>query len=241
MIHSSSTIDRIRELLMISGIPEGEVLEELVDHYLTEIENTSNTTNNIQEAIRTTFQHIAQADFGHFKKKNRSKMLLIGASLVFLLLSFGWYQNNYVSQITDQIMATEEDTAPNGWPLNDSSMPITSKFGMRIHPISKKHRLHRGIDIKAKNGTPVLATGSGIVKETGFSDLSGWYIIIKHNNRFSTRYNHLASINVLKNDKVREGHPIGKVGTSGMSLAPHLHYEILDGKECIDPLDYAIP
>ena len=115
----------------------------------------------------------------------------------------------------------------------------TSEFGMRVHPISKKKQLHRGIDIAAPMGTPVYAASSGVVR---FADVNGGYgnmINIEHALGYITRYGQLSEIMVKEGQKVKRGDLIAKVGSSGMSTGPHLHFEIYpgEGKQPVDPRD----
>lgn len=117
---------------------------------------------------------------------------------------------------------------------------ITSKFGDRINPITKKSENHKGIDIDAKEGTEVLAPYKGTVKECGSDTNLGNYIIIDHGDGVTTKYGHLSEIKVKKGDKVNKNSVIGKVGSTGESTAPHLHFEFLIMEENKNPLDYMV-
>ena len=113
---------------------------------------------------------------------------------------------------------------------------FTSGFGKRIHPIMGKEKMHFGIDIAAPQGTPVLATGDGIVvkvieKHKGY----GLYIHIQNDEIYSTRFAQLSQADVKVGDSVRKGDKIGEVGSSGLSTAPHLHYEIFRGEKRVNP------
>lgn len=112
---------------------------------------------------------------------------------------------------------------------------ITSTYGMRTHPIYKVQRMHNGIDIAAPAGTPIYATADGLVsfaaKKGGYGNL----IIIDHTNGFQTLYGQLSEIKVTQEDQVKRGQLIGLVGSSGISTAPHLHYELRKNGEPLDP------
>ncbi|MEL7123214.1 MAG: M23 family metallopeptidase [Bacteroidota bacterium] len=248
MIHPKATVKRIRTLLIRSGVPKGEVLEEMIDHYLCELESQIDLKNNQDAARNSIYQKIETTDFSHLKKKKKSNFGFLLASVVFVSLSLFTFKNFFVTneiEIAEQeqeyVQECIEEKAPNGWPINESLGHISSKFGIRIHPIYKSRKLHTGIDIKAQMGTPVLATGTALVKETGFSKKAGHYIILEHNDRFSSKYYHLSSIDVEEFDIVTKGSIIGKVGNTGLSVAPHLHYEIMDREAHIDPLEYISP
>jgi murein DD-endopeptidase MepM/ murein hydrolase activator NlpD len=120
---------------------------------------------------------------------------------------------------------------------------LISGFGLRINPFHKGLYEHLGIDIAAPRGTPVVATASGTVLEMKKSDLQagyGNYLDIDHGNGIVTRYAHLQEITVRYGKKVGKGEVIGTVGTSGGSIAPHLHYEILRNGKNVDPVYYII-
>lgn len=105
---------------------------------------------------------------------------------------------------------------------------ISSNFNpRRLHPITKTVRPHRGTDYAASRGTPVWASGDGRVIASGYSSANGNYIVIQHGNDIQTKYLHLQKRLVKKGAKVRQKQIIGKVGTTGLSTAPHLHYEFL--------------
>lgn len=125
------------------------------------------------------------------------------------------------------------------WPL-EKDYPITSNFGYRIHPISKKRKLHAGTDIGAPRGTKVLAAGSGIVitaKEWGGY---GNAIMIDHGNGKWTLYAHLSKIRVKEGDEVKTGQHIGDVGSTGNSTGPHLHFEVRVNSEPVDPMKHTL-
>ena len=109
---------------------------------------------------------------------------------------------------------------------------------MRMHPLSKQSVHHKGIDIPAKMGTPVLSTGNGIVKEAGYDEKSGNFVTIRHNDLYETKYLHLLEFLVSPKDYVEKGQMIGKVGNSGLSMMPHLHYEILKNEIPVNPKIY---
>ena len=119
---------------------------------------------------------------------------------------------------------------------------VSSKFGMRFHPVFKKKKFHRGMDFKAPTGTPVLATSNGeIIKVERHKKGYGKHIVIKHDNQYQTLYAHLNEIKVTKGQIVKIGDMIGTVGSTGLSSTPHLHYEVLKNGKAIDPIAYCNP
>ena len=116
---------------------------------------------------------------------------------------------------------------------------VASGFGYRIDPFTKKRRFHYGMDFTAKRGTPVYATGNGIVKRAdNRSSGYGKHIRIDHGFGYVSLYAHLTKYNVRRGQRVKRGDIIGYVGNTGRSAGPHLHYEILKDKKKINPLNF---
>ncbi|GAC43803.1 M23 family metallopeptidase [Paenibacillus popilliae] len=123
---------------------------------------------------------------------------------------------------------------PSVWPAK--SRRLTSSFGYRKDPLSGYAAFHAGIDIGGETGDSVLATAEGEVIEAGFNASRGHFIIIRHVNQLDTWYMHLQRIHVSVGDKVDKGGIIGALGTTGRSTGPHLHFQIVQRGEPIDPL-----
>ena len=120
---------------------------------------------------------------------------------------------------------------------------LISGFGMRVNPFHKGLYNHTGVDIAAPRGTPVIATAPGVVVQLKRSDLEagyGNYIEIDHGNGFITRYAHLEEIHVRYGVKVKKGELVGTIGTSGGSVAPHLHYEVLKDGKNLNPISFIV-
>ena len=119
-----------------------------------------------------------------------------------------------------------------------SSARISSPFGMRIHPILGYQIQHKGIDFAAPMGTPIPAGASGIIQKIGRNGGYGKYILIKHNDTYSTAYGHLNAFadGLRVGSQVKKGEIIGYVGSTGRSTGPHLHYEVVKNKRPVNPL-----
>ncbi len=125
-------------------------------------------------------------------------------------------------------------------PLSNKSLErVASGFGYRIHPIYKTSKMHTGMDFTAPTGTDIYATGNGVVKHTELSNRGyGNHVIISHGFGYETLYAHLSKIEVKKGQTINRGDVIGKLGNTGTSTAPHLHYEVHRDGNPIDPLNY---
>ena len=115
---------------------------------------------------------------------------------------------------------------------------ITSPFGMRLHPILKVYAGHTGMDIGAPMGSYVLAANSGVVSKATYSNSYGNLVMINHGNEISTAYAHGSEILVEEGQEVNRGDIIMKVGSTGWSTGPHLHFEIIVNGTKIDPYPY---
>ena len=116
---------------------------------------------------------------------------------------------------------------------------MASGFGMRIHPIYKVRKMHTGCDFTARTGTPIYATGDGVVKSV--DKKYGGYgkkVIIDHGFGYQTLYAHMSKFNVKVGQKVKRGEVIGFVGNTGASTAPHLHYEVIYKGKKVNPVHY---
>jgi murein DD-endopeptidase MepM/ murein hydrolase activator NlpD len=112
---------------------------------------------------------------------------------------------------------------------------VMSGFGVRIDPFLSRPAMHTGIDLRAEVGDPVQATAGGTVTVAGWSGGYGKMVEIDHGNGFATRYGHLSEIEVKVGQQVKPGQSVGRVGTTGRSTGPHLHYETRIDGEAVDP------
>ena len=123
--------------------------------------------------------------------------------------------------------------------INKELTLLTASYGMRIHPFYKSLTSHQGVDYTVPVGSRVFATADGTIKEVKTKKTtSGRTIVINHGSGYETQYSHLSRIDVKKGQKVRRGDIIGLTGNSGLSLAPHLHYEVRFNGMRVDPIHY---
>ena len=121
------------------------------------------------------------------------------------------------------------------WPVNGR---LSSRFGMRMHPISKVWKMHNGIDVSASSGTNIVAADSGSVTYAGWRGGYGLCTIVSHGNGLATLYAHQSQILVSSGHAVQKGQVIGKVGSTGYSTGPHLHFEVRVNGAPVDPMRY---
>ncbi|CDN31360.1 Cell wall endopeptidase, family M23/M37 [Mucinivorans hirudinis] len=152
---------------------------------------------------------------------------------------------NVNSQIESTLKFTEQNRAQaNATPaiqpvVNPDFSLLTASFGNRIHPFYKSMRHHPGVDFSLPEGTAVFATADGVVSEINLrGQNTGISVKIKHDNRFDTFYGNLEKVLVTNGQRVKRGEVIAFSGNSGLSFAPHLHYEVRLRGKAVDPLDY---
>lgn len=127
-------------------------------------------------------------------------------------------------------------------PIKKNQCKLVSGFGSRYHPILHYRRMHTGIDLTARKGTPIYATADGTITTAGRDgkSLSGYgvTVIINHGYGFQTLYAHLNDVVVKSGGKVKRGELIGHVGSTGLSQGPHLHYEVIQNGKKVNPVYY---
>jgi len=126
-------------------------------------------------------------------------------------------------------------------PINGAR--LSSKFGMRKHPIDGYNKMHRGTDFAAPMGTPIMASGDGVVLKAAWCGGGGNCVKIKHNSSYSTVYAHMSKFanGVRKGKRVKQGQIIGYVGSTGKSTGPHLHYEVIHNGKKINSQTLKLP
>jgi murein DD-endopeptidase MepM/ murein hydrolase activator NlpD len=133
------------------------------------------------------------------------------------------------------------DHVPAIMPLAKNSCSVISGFGTRYHPILHYRRMHTGVDLSAKTGTPIYATGDGVVKVAGRSDDLGGYgiaVLIDHGYGYQSLYAHMSEVKVRQGQSVKRGELLGLVGSTGLASGPHCHYEVWLNGNKVNPIYY---
>jgi murein DD-endopeptidase MepM/ murein hydrolase activator NlpD len=145
-------------------------------------------------------------------------------------------------------MALPEPGALTGLPFGDGTGGlaalqgrVSSAYGWRDDPINGIRKFHKGLDIALAEGSDVPAARTGTVSFAGEMSGYGQTIVIQHDGGTQTRYAHLSEINVRVGDVVQQGQIIAKSGSTGRVTGPHLHFEVLEGGQAVDPSDFLVP
>lgn len=148
------------------------------------------------------------------------------------------------SEAIGQVIKEIQDRQARGFIGNITVWPLTyhheisSAYGWRIHPITGNRSLHSGIDIPAPTGTPIHAAGDGVVIFSGWYGAYGYMVIIDHGDGRSTLYGHQSRLAVKEGQTVAANQVIGYVGSTGWSTGPHLHFEVRENGNPVNPLEY---
>ena len=234
--------------------------EEMIDHFACLIETKMGKGVSFFEAVHHVFgkmeaKHLSTIEeetisLLTYKSTTMKKISSFMAGCAALLL-FGLFiynaplpdEKEYADQESifikpmPQVIFVNHVDPPSRSPL-DEQLKITSGFGMRFHPIFKEKKMHRGIDLSAERGTPVYATADGRVEKAVTHNKYGKMIVLKHDNTYQTLYAQLSAFDVKMGTEVKKGDLIGRVGSSGLSTAPHLHYEVLKDGKAVNPEKY---
>ena len=178
--------------------------------------------------------------FIHENPESELELLLSSSrteeNTILITVSNGSEKTNYIFLPGADFYPTERIFFLNrgfNFPLRD--FRITSAFGLRRNPVTGNHINHQGIDLAAPENTPVYPVRDGIVSELGNDPVLGLYIIVSHNNNWVSIYGHLSLINAALNQRVNSGNIIGRVGSTGQSTGPHLHFELRHNGVSRDP------
>lgn len=135
-----------------------------------------------------------------------------------------------------------QEHIPAIMPIEKNKCSVISGFGTRYHPILHYRRMHTGVDLSAKKGTPIYATGDGTIEVAGRGDASlsgyGVAVLINHGYGYKTLYGHMSDVKVRRGQKVKRGELIGHVGSTGLASGPHCHYEVWLNGNKVNPVYY---
>jgi murein DD-endopeptidase MepM/ murein hydrolase activator NlpD len=219
-------------------------LEKVIEHLQETDDNLYRTIFGAEPVMATQRQAGigGVSRFSDLEGFNNSKLVIETATKLDAIRKKVYIQSKSFDELI--LLAREKEdmlkSIPAIMPVSTKDLTrIASGFGLRIHPYYKISKFHAGMDFTAPLGTEIYATGDGTIESVSSGKRGmGNYIIVNHGFGYSSTYAHLESFNVRQGQKVRRGDVIGFVGNTGMSIAPHLHYEIRLNGENVDPVNY---
>lgn len=228
-----------------------ELISKRFDQLKVVLEDLQNRDDNIYRIIfeaEPIHSSIREAGIGgidrysYLEGLSNSKIVIQAMKQLDILSKKAYIQSKSFDKLIELAKRKDElaKSIPCIIPLKNKDITrVASSFGMRIHPFYKVLKMHTGMDFTAPTGTDVFVTGDGIVKDIEYTQRGyGYHVIIDHGFGYETLYAHLSEIVVKKNQKVQRGSVIGKVGNTGMSIAPHLHYEVIRNGKPINPINF---
>ena len=245
--------------------PQSKILKRENKRLLTQymllqkdLENVENVLDELQQRddniYRVIFESepipstVRRAGFGgsnrysELETMNNAKLVIETTRKMDIISKQTYIQSKSYDEVLKLALDKEKMLAsiPAIQPITNKDLERTSSgFGYRFHPIYKVRRFHTGMDFTAPTGTPIYATGDGVVTEVGGSARSnvgyGLELKIDHGYGYETLYAHLSAFNAKRGQNVKRGDIIGYVGNTGLSTAPHLHYEVIKNGTHVDP------
>jgi murein DD-endopeptidase MepM/ murein hydrolase activator NlpD len=219
-------------------------LEKVIEH-LQETDDNLYRTIFGAEPIQGTQRQVGIGGVNRYNELegfNNSKLVVETAKKLDVIRKKVYVQSKSFDELI--LFAREKEemlrSIPAIIPISTKDLTrIASGYGLRIHPYYKISKFHAGMDFTAPLGTEVYSSGDGTIESVNSSKRGmGNYIVVNHGFGYSSIYAHLDSFNVKAGQKIRRGDVIGFVGNTGMSVAPHLHYEIKLNGENVDPVNY---
>lgn len=200
------------------------------------------TLNALEDRYESKAKRIRSvlADLGMDSKKIGTRQGNVGGPFVPVMLrkdASGFERQLYrvqVSRADVDRLSRALSTVPVRKPIM-GEIDLSSGFGVRSDPFLGRPAMHSGLDFRSETGSPVRATAHGVVESAGWNGGYGKVVELDHGNGFSTRYGHLSEIEVKAGQHVRTGQIIGRVGSTGRSTGPHLHYETRIDGDAVDP------
>ena len=253
-ILNENQVAHIGQIIKEKGVKNAELRDELLDHVCCQVENRMDNGQPFRQALAASLDTFEEDEMKEIqarclavfhKKYSIMKKVSIAAFItMFVVCSAYWPTDGERPETAPPLGAQATLLAladpPSTSPLKGNP-EVTSSFGMRMHPIHKVKKKHKGVDFKAPMGTPVQATSDGVVVKAGFHEGYGNHIVIQHDAHFKTLCAQLSRMDVAVGQKVEKGDIIGAVGSSGRSTGPHLHYEVIKDGEHQDPEEYLRP
>ena len=143
----------------------------------------------------------------------------------------------------EKLLETKEliqDSTPSIFPLEKKGTYLSSGFGWRVSPFTKRKEFHAALDMAGNTGIKIIAPANGIIIKAGYDKRLGNFIVLRHSEQYKTIYGHLSRILVKEGDEVTRGKKIGLMGNSGLSTSSHLHYMVVKDGRAVNPMEYIL-
>lgn len=252
---ASKLIDSPKEKLLKKENSQLKAQYELLDRRMDQVTAVLNDIQRRDDEIyRIIFEaepiakEIREAGFGgvnRYKKLEgyrNSDLIIESAQQLDKITKQLYIQSKSFDEVHKMAVKKEDMLAaiPAIQPVSNKELKrMASGYGMRMHPIYKRRKMHTGMDFSAEKGTEIYATGNGKVVHVERSRRGyGNHVIIDHGYGYKTLYAHMSKFNVRRGENIKRGQIIGYIGNTGTSVAPHLHYEVIKNGNKVNPINF---
>jgi murein DD-endopeptidase MepM/ murein hydrolase activator NlpD len=216
-------------------VVENERLRAENERQRVELEKLNNRVEKVEDTSRKLAEKSGVVDAGTFAGSGGPALPLDEMGLATLIAKMGRLEEDMRAYET---VLRERGYTPTIWPVNGK---LEGGFGGRRNPFGGPgYEFHSGQDIEADSGAPVVSGASGRVTFVGWQNGYGQLVVVDHGGGLTTRYGHLSHIDVALDQTVARGQLVGKVGSTGRSTGPHLHYEVRINDQPVNPLPYLL-
>ncbi len=250
-IYFESPKERMQKRELAQYKLQYQIMNDRLDQMQVLLDELADHDDNIYRVIfeaEPISKSIRQAGYGGVDRYAKlegyddSELLVNTAKKLDMIVSQIYVQSKSFDEVFELAKNKEKMLAciPAVQPVRNLELKrISSYYGYRIDPVYKVRKFHHGVDFSAPQGTPIYATGDGVVKKTNRSRRGyGNTIEIDHGYNYSTFFAHVRDIKVKKGEEIKRGQIIATVGNTGKSTAPHLHYEVRKNNRAINPIYY---
>ena len=221
----------VEERLKRAGLDYKPLCDELLDHVCCLVEEHMASGISFEIAVDRALSVLSPTEIARCQQN--TKDLLNQNQIIMKRITMAVTGMAAASFLITSVIFAQN--IPSVMPLGEYE--ITSSFGKRTDPFTNESKHHFGVDLRAPEGTPVVATADGtVIKVEDQPKGYGKFVVIEHDDNYQTRYAQLSEFRVTLGTQVKKGSVIGLVGSSGRSTAPHLHYEVIHDGKRIDPI-----
>lgn len=214
---------------------------------INQLEEKDDNTYRVIYELNPVSKDMRRAGIGgtvHYKEffeSDNTKIAGISMRNIDLAMRKMQVQSGSFEEVTKAAVEKEKLLAsiPTIMPVSREKIRVTSLFGWRKNPFNRNARsFHSGVDFAGRPGTPIYSTGDGVVERSPGMQGYGVVVLVNHGYGYKTLYAHLSKAMVKPGEKVKRGQVIGKLGNSGSTTGPHLHYEVIKNGQKINPMNY---
>lgn len=218
-----------------------ELMDRQLDDIVEHDNNLYHSVFSIDTVTNPLVWTIPDEEYYHSIAYGRYADIMMNTERQFDMFAHRLYGASLSMDQTESFAQSKDvmvEHVPTIWPVDRDKIKNIGAFGWRLHPILRYRRMHTGVDLSGEPGTPIYATGDGMVESADYYGGYGRQVLVNHQFGYKTRYAHLSKILVREGQWVKRGEMIGKMGNTGLSKGSHLHYEVILRGKPVNPMSY---